>query len=449
MSGAGSRPVVIVGAGVSGLTLAVRLAEHGVETVVVEREQRPGGLARSFAYDGFTFDVGPHRFHTTVPAVERFLRDALGGDAREINRSSTLQFRGRFYPWPLHPSRVLLRFPPAIALGVVRDLLRGYPRHHATTFRDQIISMYGETLYRHFFEGYSTKFLGLPPELTHPDWARTGIDRAIIDSRLKIQSLWLLAWTILTTWRPPELGFLYPQGGCGRLTDLLAARLERLGGRVRCGSEVDRLEVRGDRVEAVVVGDAELRPSLVVWTGTVHSLAAGLGLPAPSLSYLPLVCYNVMLSDGEPHDFQWCYHGAADVVFSRVSVPARFDPGNTPPGRRSLCVEVTCGADRRAWDDPPSRVERVVDDLVREKLLRSTAEVVGVRTERIPWAYPVYALDYRATFAAFRAAAGRYRNLLLGGRLGLFWYNNMDHCVEASLELAEQVIGRLREGGAR
>ena len=53
------------------------------------------------------------------------------------------------------------------------------------------------------FEGYSAKFLGIPPEETHSDWAKTGVDRAIIDSRLKIQSLWLLAWTIA---RPRKSG---------------------------------------------------------------------------------------------------------------------------------------------------------------------------------------------------------------------------------------------------
>ena len=62
-------PVVIVGAGVSGLSLAQFLAEAGVEVVVVERLQEPGGLARSFRYEGFVFDVGPHRFHTSNPHV--------------------------------------------------------------------------------------------------------------------------------------------------------------------------------------------------------------------------------------------------------------------------------------------------------------------------------------------------------------------------------------------
>ena len=443
MRGRDGGPVVIVGAGVAGLTLAELLVSQGVPTIVVEREPRPGGLARSFTYDGFTFDIGPHRFHTYLPAVERYIRGVLARDLREINRSSKLHFRGRFYPWPLHPSRTFLRFPVGVALSVLRDLVVGYPKSDGSSFKDQIINMYGNTLYRTFFEGYSTKFLGIPPEHTHSDWARTGVDRAIIDSRLKIQSLWLLVWTVLTTWRKPEMGFLYPRGGCEVFIHNLRRRFEEAGGELMCGREIEELEVGDGRIGAVRVGERFIHPALVVWTGTVHSLATALGRIPPDLSYLPLVCYNVKLTDGRPFDFQWCYHGADDVLFSRVSVPASFDPATTPPGRRSLCVEVTCGGDGAIWEDPGSAVDRIVGDLGREGLIASEAEVEGVETERIPWAYPVYEIAYRERLAAFQEVADRYDNLILGGRLGRFWYNNMDHCIESSQGMAEEILARL------
>jgi len=443
MNPGSDRPVVIVGGGVSGLSLAFLLAENGVPTVVVEKEDRPGGLARSFTYDGFTFDIGPHRFHTYIPEVESFIRETMGNDLCQINRRSKLHFRGRFYPWPLHPSRTFLRFPPGVALSVIRDLLVGYPKRHTRSFKDQIINMYGETLYRHFFEGYSTKFLGIRPEETHPDWARTGVDRAIIDSRLRIQSLWLLAWTILTTWKKPEMGFLYPRGGCEQFMRNLAGRFTERGGELLCGRAVDGLAAANGRIEEVVVGERILRPSLVVWTGTIHSLAEGLGQPRPELEYLALVCFNLMLGDGRPFDFQWCYHGAADVLFSRISVPANFDPALAPPGRRSLCVEVTCGAQNSVWDEPQGQLDRVVADLRREGLVASPDEVLGVEIERIPWAYPIYELEYRDKLDAFQRRMAGYQNLLLAGRLGRFWYNNMDHCIEASLGLAEEVVARL------
>jgi protoporphyrinogen oxidase len=438
------RPVAIVGGGVSGVTVAVLLAERGLPVVLIEKDERLGGLARSFTYDGFTFDIGPHRFHTYIPQVDRFIRDAMGDELREINRSSTLQFRGRTYPWPIHPSFTLLRFPPGIALAVVRDLLVGFPKKRARSFKDQIINMYGETLYRHFFDGYSTKFLGIAPEQTHPDWAKTGVDRAIIDQRLKIQSLWALVLNVLTRWRKPEMNFLYPEGGCEVFIRNLQGRLEAAGGEVLCGRAVETMSVANDRVEEVRVGDRLVRPSVLVWTGTIHSLARGLGHPPPDLAYLPLVCFNVMLSDGAPHDFQWCYHGADDVVFSRVSNPAAFDPGNTPTDRRSLCVEVTCAdTDNGVYRDPEAQVDRVVDDMVKERLLRSGAEVLDHRTERVPWAYPIYELSYRDRLRAFRAEMARYDNLVLAGRLGRFWYNNMDHCIEAGFNLASEIEDRL------
>lgn len=49
----------IVGAGMGGLALAIRLQSSGIETVVVEARDKPGGRAYFWKRDGFTFDAGP------------------------------------------------------------------------------------------------------------------------------------------------------------------------------------------------------------------------------------------------------------------------------------------------------------------------------------------------------------------------------------------------------
>ena len=438
------RPVLIVGGGITGLSLADMLAQRQIPSVVVEKEQRLGGLARSFDYDGgYTFDIGPHRFHTDRPDVDQYIRGVLDADARTISRTSWLRFKGQFYPWPLHPPWVLLRFPPRIALGAARDAVLSFHKSPPVSFKDQIINMYGETLYRHFFEGYSSKFLGIVPELTHPDWAKTGVDRAIIDSRLQMQNLWQLVATTVLPWHQPDLRFLYPMGGCEQYIRNLQRRYERAGGRVICGQTVQHMETAGGRVRAVQLGDEQLEPSMVVWTGTIHSLAAGLGLPPPPLSYLALVCYNLMLTEGERFDFQWCYHGAPDVIFSRVSIPANFHPSTTPPRRRSMCVEVTCAQQDHQYRHPEAYVDRVLQDMKREHLLKADHEVLDVKIERIPWSYPIYGLDYRQQLRAFHKEIAQYDNVIPAGRLGRFWYNNMDHCIEAALVHADEITERL------
>lgn len=54
-----SRKVIIIGAGFSGISAASHLAKKGYDVKVVEKHDQPGGRARKFQKNGFTFDMGP------------------------------------------------------------------------------------------------------------------------------------------------------------------------------------------------------------------------------------------------------------------------------------------------------------------------------------------------------------------------------------------------------
>ena len=54
------RSVVIIGAGMGGLTAAIRLAHRGCRVTVLEARSQPGGLAANVVFDGFRFDAGPY-----------------------------------------------------------------------------------------------------------------------------------------------------------------------------------------------------------------------------------------------------------------------------------------------------------------------------------------------------------------------------------------------------
>ena len=55
-----SRRVVIIGAGIGGLTSAIRLAQRSCHVTIVEARSSPGGLAAGFDLEGFRFDAGPY-----------------------------------------------------------------------------------------------------------------------------------------------------------------------------------------------------------------------------------------------------------------------------------------------------------------------------------------------------------------------------------------------------
>jgi len=55
-----SRSALVIGAGMGGLTAALRLARAGCRVVVVEAADRAGGLAAGLVRDGLPFDAGPY-----------------------------------------------------------------------------------------------------------------------------------------------------------------------------------------------------------------------------------------------------------------------------------------------------------------------------------------------------------------------------------------------------
>lgn len=71
---------IVIGSGVGGLSAAIRLPAMGLEVLVLEKLEGPGGRARVHRAEGFTFDMGP-----TVITVPGFLEDLFAtrpGDPR-------------------------------------------------------------------------------------------------------------------------------------------------------------------------------------------------------------------------------------------------------------------------------------------------------------------------------------------------------------------------------
>ncbi|MBS1926452.1 MAG: FAD-dependent oxidoreductase, partial [Bacteroidetes bacterium] len=53
------KKAIVIGAGFSGLSAAAYLAKNGWAVSVLEKHALPGGRARKFESNGFTFDMGP------------------------------------------------------------------------------------------------------------------------------------------------------------------------------------------------------------------------------------------------------------------------------------------------------------------------------------------------------------------------------------------------------
>ena len=107
-----NKKIVILGGGISGLTVAWRLQELGFQTEVCESNEFVGGLAGTVRpEDGrYCLDFGPHFFITQKQEIVERITDLLADDVVSFERSAQLYVHGRFLDYPLSAKNVLLNF---------------------------------------------------------------------------------------------------------------------------------------------------------------------------------------------------------------------------------------------------------------------------------------------------------------------------------------------------
>ncbi|MGC1482502.1 MAG: protoporphyrinogen oxidase [Candidatus Acidiferrum sp.] len=119
-------PVLIVGAGISGLACAYYLRKSGIDGHIVEASPRPGGVIRSERRDGYLLELGPQSFSGT-PQLRNLCRD-LGIEnelvAAPPRAPRFLLINGQLKPAPLSPPAFFASslFSAKTKFSIVRDL---------------------------------------------------------------------------------------------------------------------------------------------------------------------------------------------------------------------------------------------------------------------------------------------------------------------------------------
>jgi protoporphyrinogen oxidase len=343
---------------------------------------------------------------------------------------------GKFHEWPLRPS-ILASMPPTLMVRGAKDLLLR-EKLPGESFEADVVNKYGRTLYNIFFKPYTEKFLFHSPAELHRDWGRAGVNRAVIDKRAAADNLWTLLRNTLMP-KPVETTFLYPPTGVGRFSEKLTEGIERRGGRVILGRAVDVVEAMDRRIQAVSVAGERIPCENLVWTAPITDLNRLVGIEAVSLRFLSTIFYNLILDEPLRLDYQWTYFGGEEV-FSRISAPVAFAKTMAPEGQSSACVELTCRQGDERWQHPDRWTDQIVRDLSASGAIGGADRVREAHIERVPNTYPIYTLDYNAELTRNLRALGRYTNLLMAGRCGRFWYNNMDHSIGQGLTMAEKIL---------
>jgi oxygen-dependent protoporphyrinogen oxidase len=136
---------VVVGAGISGLATAFRLARGGLRVTVLEATERVGGAIETFSDDAWRFEMGPNTVVESDESVGRLIRDA-GLEGEKIIASPSAKRRylykgGELVPLPGNPIALLKTplFPAAAKLRLLREPWIGRPPEGAEESIAQLV----------------------------------------------------------------------------------------------------------------------------------------------------------------------------------------------------------------------------------------------------------------------------------------------------------------------
>lgn len=427
--------VIVIGAGLGGLSTGAICACRGRRVLVLEQSELVGGCCSTFEKDGYRFDIGASIVEA-IGAIERVF-SIMGTDIKEeldlipcdpvcdfilkdgtrfqfpVSVEGTADVIRQVAPedadaWPRFAAYMkdfnaiaadAVFGSPMVTLG---DLVRMFVKYPAILKYGPLFSgSYQEVLQGWFKSSamrqtaaYQSFFVGLPPELAGGVYG-------------------LLAYL-------EHEGVYYPRGGMIQIPVAIQRVGERHGMEVRTRSRVDRVLVRDRRVEGVALADGtEITAPLVVSNINAMTLyldligeqhlsrlaRAGIKSFEPSMS-VPMVYLGV---DYEPElkahhtlvtqpmeemdDYWWNIYKKnklPDKMFGLACWPTRSDPTLAPAGHHVLNLILTPAPYRLEGTDWDSEKEALIEKSVKffsEKAAPGLADHVKVAEISTPLDY--------------------------------------------------------------
>jgi phytoene desaturase len=270
---------VVIGSGFGGLAAAVRLRAMGHRVVILEAADQPGGRARVFRRDGFTFDAGPtvitapHLFDELFALVGRDRRDYF--DLMPVDPFYRVVFPGgEHFEYVGDEERLLAQ----IAAFEPRDV-DGYLRmvdHAKAIFEVGYVGLADQPF------GSFGSMMRIVPDLVRLRAYKSVyglVSRYLRDERLRqVFSFEPLlvggnpfrvpAIYLLIHWLERKWGVHFARGGTTAIVAALVELLGEIGVELRLRSPVTRIEVENGRASAVELASGErIAGSFVVSNG--------------------------------------------------------------------------------------------------------------------------------------------------------------------------------------
>lgn len=450
------RPVVVIGAGVSGLATALALARRGIPVRVLEESDRVGGALRTERALGYQYEAGPYALFDNEPRL-RELIDEVGlaprlQHASKASGTRHLVLHGALKPLP--PGTKMLTGGPLSFGARMRILMEVVASRPATDDEsvlefgrrhvgDEVTRVLLEPLVGLLYAGDIARLSAKScfPALYEVERRHGSLARGIVDEyRQGVRA---------GAWLPVGGNVISFEGGLEELPRAMAAKLGEASVRLRAAAT--RVWPYADGVRVELASGEEVSAStavLAVPAGAAARLLAGCSPQAEALleqvRYAPVAVVHLSFPVAEVsadlNAFGFLVPASEGLPVRGCVFASSLFPGRAPEGRCLLSVVLGGSRLPDLVAQPPEALVRMASSAVR-RLLGVPKEPVFARAATWPQALPQYEVGTERRNAALRSELARLGPVHFAGNAwdGAF----VGECVRRADAVAEQVAAQL------
>jgi protoporphyrinogen oxidase len=450
--------VIILGAGISGLSGAWRLSNRGVKVDVFESSLSVGGLAATLRQDSYCLDIGPHSFFSDDQQIVNTVCGLFENKLQPIPRKVKFYYKGKYLDYPLTAQGVLFQMGLFSGLQAVCSFLKGkifqgkrnFVDGEDETVESWAISNFGEYLYRTFFKPYTEQFWKVPcSELsarsipTHTRMSFMNTLKLLLSQKFSKQRNSLIEREMRPTY--------YPDTGFAEIAEQIAKLIEKNQGQIHLGCEVTQVtELPNGKMRISYQRNGnqeEMESDYVISTIPLSLLAKMLSptLPkdvlasAKKLEYRSLVVLGMLTQKQKILNCGYAY--LLNRPFNRIFEMNEFSLNTSLPGENIIAIEVPCLSESAIWKATKEELLNMCIASLAEDGFIGPHDIKKLFLAKAQYAYPIYRKDYAVHLTRITDYLKNYKSLVTLGRCGEFMYMDIDECMKRAFDLADSYIG--------
>ncbi len=430
--------IVVLGTGMAGMGAAYQASQAGVSVTLFDKNTYPGGHTASWVTpEGFVFDEGPHISFTQDERLQQLLAENIDGRYETFDVYVNNYWRGH---WIKHPAQCnLYGLPTDLVVAVLADFIEAQHREPGPieNYADWLIASYGRTFAETFPMEYGLRYHTTTADNMSTDWLGPRLYRPNLKEVLRG------ALTPQTDDVHYVSHFRYPSEGgfVSYLKKFFAAHEMRLG---HC---LERLDPK-TRTVYFKNGHAQRYQHIVSSIPLPELIPLVDGVPddvraaAGRLACTTCVTVNLGIGRSDLSRACWSYFYDRDFIFTRLSFPHMFSPGNAPPGTGSIQAEIYFSKKYRPLDRTPEAcIEPTIADLRRCGLLRPDDRILYRDARLIDYANIIFDLDRSDAVATVHGYLDDI-GVHYAGRYGMWGYHWTDESFKSGEQAVQNILGQ-------